>query len=76
MTDLPKILQDPGSYYDQPHDVLDDEAFNDEQKHEILKQWEYDAKELLVADEENMAGESASYLHRIREALHELAERK
>ncbi len=72
MTDFIKALHDPSSVYGFPREVLHDTSLSEEQKRKILHQWEYDARELLVADEENMAGESANLLQRVLEALHQI----
>lgn len=47
-------MHDPSSVYDSPMDILEDNELTREQKIKILRQWEYDAKELEVADQENM----------------------
>ena len=51
---LLKAMHDPSSVYDSPMDILEDNELTREQKIKILRQWEYDAKELEVADQENM----------------------
>lgn len=72
MTHFKDALQDPSSHYALPEDVLKDSALTTDQKIQILHQWEYDARELMVADDENMVGESSNKLHRILSALHKL----
>jgi hypothetical protein len=72
MTDFTKALSDPSAIYRYPDEVIGDNSLNKDQKTKILHQWEYDARELLVADEENMAGEGGSMLQRILEALHQI----
>lgn len=61
--------KDPSSHFSAPSDILDHPALNRTQKIELLGQWEYDARELEVATEENMGGTSASRLPDILEAL-------
>lgn len=76
MSQFEKALLDPASAYQKPDDVVHDESLNREQKIQILRQWEYDARELQVAEEENMpeltADEKGSMLSRVLDALHQL----
>jgi hypothetical protein len=72
MVDIEKALLDPSSTFNVPQDVLSAEGLTREQKIEILKRWEYDARELEVATEENMAGSNSSCLQDIINALDEL----
>lgn len=67
--DYQQALLDPTSVFSQPADVLNDKALDREQKIRILKRWEYDARELQVAEEENMAGDAPSMLGEVHEAL-------
>ncbi len=75
MTDLARALADPAGIYQEPADVLKDVSLSHEEKIQVLKQWEYDARGILVADEENMGGDAASMLSRVHHALRELEER-
>ena len=72
MTDIEKALLDPSSEFDTPGDVLKAGDISREQKIEILRRWEYDARELLVASEENMPGNNSDILDRVLEALNTL----
>ncbi len=72
MTDFDKAMRDPSAVFDKPKDVLKDDSLDREQKVEILKLWAYDAKQLLIAEEENMPGDHASMLNRCKRALQEL----
>lgn len=73
MTNVTKACHDPKSVYSYPQNVLDDHTITREQKVKILKQWEYDARELQVAEEENMTGNSSpSMLNRVLQALNKL----
>jgi len=72
MVDIEKAFLDPSSVFSVPGDVLSAEGLTREQKIEILKRWEYDARELEVATEENMAGSNSSCLQDIIKALDEL----
>lgn len=67
-----RALLDPTTVYKQPQDVLLDETLSKEEKLKVLKQWEYDARGLLVAEEENMPGDASSMLQRVLAAIHEL----
>jgi hypothetical protein len=63
---------DPRSLYASPQEVLDDAALSHAQKAAILRQWEYDARELQTAEDENMAGGEPSRLTEVRRALDRL----
>lgn len=75
MTDerVAKALLDPASVFSNPEDVVIDSSLSDERKVEILKRWEYDAREMQVADEEGFpARGSDALLDTVIAALHEL----
>ncbi len=73
MTDLDRALLDPASVFRAPEDVLKATDIKREQKIEILRRWEYDARQLEVATEENMPGRNNNdLLHRVLEALNAL----
>lgn len=72
MTDVDRAMLDPGSVFDKPSDVLSAEDLTREQKIEILRRWEYDARELQVASEENMPGNNSDLLDLVLEALNSL----
>jgi hypothetical protein len=55
MIDVKKALTNPSAIFDQPEEVVERNDLSREQKIEILRRWEYDARELQVADEEGMA---------------------
>ncbi len=69
---LDAILKDPSAVYKKPEDVLTDNNLSRDEKFEVLAQWEYDARELLVATEENMPGTHDSWLEKVLEAKHKL----
>lgn len=54
MIDVKKALLDPSMVFNKPRDVVSCDELNRTQKIEILRRWEYDARELQVADEESM----------------------
>lgn len=76
MTDFQKALLDPTSVYQRPEEVVKDSGLSREQKIQILHRWEYDARELQVAEEENMPEltkhKKGSMLSRVLDALHAL----
>ncbi|MDX1486927.1 MAG: hypothetical protein R3268_01905 [Acidiferrobacterales bacterium] len=49
---LRKALLDPTAVYANPIEVVTDASLTREQKIEILRSWEYDARALEVAEEE------------------------
>jgi hypothetical protein len=71
-----RAKQDVGKIFRTPEDVGKAEGLSDEEKVELLKQWEIDLRLLMVASDENMAGTSpgqaADFLQRIRAQLAEL----
>lgn len=70
---LATALIDPARVFDSPDDVLADADLEDAKKIEILRRWEYDARETLVAEEEGLAPkEPSGLLDQILAALHAL----
>jgi hypothetical protein len=53
-----KALLDPASAFTMPEQVVTSTELSREQKIEILHRWEYDARQLGVAEEENMLSNS------------------
>ncbi len=71
--DLEKAMLDPTAVFRNPEDVLQRAELTESQKIEILRRWEFDARALEVAEEENMAGaQSSDVLDRVLSALHAL----
>jgi hypothetical protein len=68
-----KAMEDVAKAYDHPQAVCDDSSLSREQKVRLLKQWEYDLRELQVASEENMTapvtGEVGAMLQAVRQGL-------
>jgi hypothetical protein len=54
MIDVKKALLDPSAVFREPDEVVESKLLKREQKIEILRRWEYDVRELQVADEESM----------------------
>jgi hypothetical protein len=53
-TNLDKALVDARAVFKRPEDVVTARDLTRAQKIEILRRWEYDAREIQVADEEGM----------------------
>lgn len=70
--ELDQALAQPWSVYDSPEDVLADTRLSDAQKRRILESWERDARELAVAEEENMGGGEPNRLDAVLQALTKL----
>lgn len=56
MIDVEKAKLDPTAVFAHPRDVLANKSLTREQKIDILRRWAYDAREIEIADEENMGG--------------------
>lgn len=71
MIDYKQAVLDPTSVFKHPEDVLQvsDKELSKKQKIKILRSWEYDAREIEVAEEENMQGRSQDLLAAILKAL-------
>lgn len=54
--DVDKAALSPTSVFHTPMDVVLEESLSREDKLRILREWEFDARELCVAEDENMAG--------------------
>ncbi len=52
MIDLKKAMLDPARVFKEPQNVVACEELTRAQKIEILRRWEYDARQLEVAEEE------------------------
>ena len=76
MIDVKQAKLSPSSVFTKPIEVVECDEIGLEDKIAILKQWQYDAIELTVAEEENMAGGESSLLSRITRALHILREQR
>jgi hypothetical protein len=74
MVDVKEALLNPSAVFKQPKEVIDSAGLTREQKIEILRRWEYDVRELQVADEESMTSPrpEAVTLDMVREALRTL----
>lgn len=64
MDNLEQAKRDPSSQFESPHDVVTDKSLSRDEKIDILRRWAYDAREIAVAEEENMMA-SANDTHHI-----------
>jgi len=67
--DLAKAQFDPASEFEEPNDVLREPGLSRAQRLAILEQWERDAQNLEVANDEGMIGDEGSALARVRRAI-------
>jgi hypothetical protein len=72
MIDVEKALLDPGLVFKAPEEVLTSNELSREQKINILRRWEYDVRELQVAEEEGMEGPQPVTLDAVLGALRAL----
>ena len=73
MIDVKQAMLDPTSVFKDPTEVVSDENLSRDQKIEILRRWEYDARQLEVAEEEaGMAVRRPDMFDRVLQALHTL----
>ncbi len=75
MINLDQAKIDPTAVFHRPKDVLKEKTLSREQKIDILKRWEYDERELAVAEAENMQsanGNRHSNLDEVLTCLREL----
>lgn len=76
MTDKPldyeEALKDPRRFFDAPGEVVTAAGLTRQQKVEILKRWEADARLLMVANDENMSGGEQPQLQDVQEAMRAL----
>ncbi len=70
--DFEEALKDPASAFDAPGDVVDAAGLEHAQKIEILRRWESDARQLMVASDENMPGGEPQQLQAVQDALRSL----
>jgi len=71
-------LNDVAKHFDRPDSLMADPDFSDDQKRELLKQWEYDLRAMQVAADENMAGPGSGrteeLLREVRQCLGKLGD--
>ena len=69
MIDVEKALVDPGFVFKTPQELLANDALSRERKIEILRRWEYDVRQLQVAEEESMEGPQSVTLESVLQAM-------
>ncbi len=73
-----EAMGDVSKLFDKPGALLADPEFSADQKRKLLKQWEYDLREMQVAAEENMTGpkmdQNADLLREVRVCLGKLGD--
>jgi hypothetical protein len=72
MVDFDKALIDPSLIFKTPDEVVSNGELSRGQKIQILQRWEYDARELQVAEEESMRGPQLVTLDTVLKALRAL----
>jgi hypothetical protein len=70
--DFEKAKLDPAAVFKSPQEVFSSQELSREQKIDILRRWEQDARLMEVAEEEGMPGPQPKLLQPIRDALHAL----
>ena len=74
MIDLKMAMLDPTAVFEDPKDVVANDELTRDQKIEILRRWEYDARQLEVAEEEaGMAVRRPEMFDLVLQALHTLS---
>ena len=68
------MLRDPADAFDSPNQVLSTEQLSREQKIQILRRWDDDARQLLTAQSEGMRStdSGSTVLKQVQEALEAL----
>ncbi len=73
MIDVTKAMLDPTMVFKEPKEVVASNELTRNQKIEILHRWEFDARQLEVAEEETgMAVRRPEMFDRVLQALHML----
>jgi hypothetical protein len=73
--DFESAMLNPTGAFDSPAAVVAAQGLTREQKIKILKNWELDARNLQVAEDENMAGGEDARLRQVEEALRQVENR-
>ena len=73
MIDVKTAMLDPTTVFEDPMEVVANDELTRDQKIEILRRWEYDARQLEIAEEEaGMAVRRPEMFDRVLQALHTL----
>jgi len=67
--DLKKALLDPAGTFERPDEIVRRRDLPRSTKLRLLEEWEREARELEVAEEEGITGGEASMLSRVRQAI-------
>ncbi|MCH7778770.1 MAG: hypothetical protein IH878_19880 [Gemmatimonadetes bacterium] len=71
--DVKTAMLDPTTVFEDPMEVVANDELTRDQKIEILRRWEYDARQLEIAEEEaGMAVRRPEMFDRVLQALHTL----
>jgi hypothetical protein len=70
--DYEEALKDPAGVFETPGEVVTAPGLTRQQKIEILKRWEADARLLMVASDENMPEGEQQPLQDVHEAMRAL----
>jgi hypothetical protein len=70
--DYEQALKDPAAAFGSPGEVVTAAGLTRQQKIEILKRWEADARLLMVASDENMPDGEQQPLQDVQEAMRAL----
>ncbi|MCW8196412.1 hypothetical protein F6455_16585 [Proteobacteria bacterium 005FR1] len=70
--DFNQAKLNPASEFRHPAEVVSEPSFTKDQKLAVLRQWEYDVREMEVAEDENMQGGSRVALRDVLNALDEV----
>jgi hypothetical protein len=66
-------LEKPANYYESPDDIANDADLSPEEKKQALNTWEQDARQMMTASNEGMAGDEEgvdkSDSHRLGEVV-------
>ena len=69
MIAIEKALTDPAAVFKTPEELLANGDLTREQKIDVLRRWEYDLRELQVAEDEGMEGPQPVTLPAVLDAL-------
>lgn len=72
MNELKQALANPAAVFSKPLEVVFNPALSRQQKIEVLRRWEHDARLLQVTNEGRLTDESEELLSEILDSLHEL----
>ncbi|HSM50097.1 MAG TPA: hypothetical protein VLA75_01700 [Thermoanaerobaculia bacterium] len=70
--DLKRALLVPSAVFESPRAVVRADGLSRDQKLDILRRWEFDARAMHAAEEEDTGGAESFLLAHIRAALREL----